>query len=89
MILAMEFIARHINDETEFDRWLMCGVPDGDIEYGSFDLDEIYSEDYMLTDEGFKDLMTCFLRCMHYSYKEDGGLYCDGVVSGMKYSYSK
>lgn len=84
MILAMEFIARHMNDDTEFDRWLMCGVPDGDIERGSFDLDEIYSEDYMLTDEGLKDIMSCFLRCMHYSYVDNGGLYCDGVVCETK-----
>ena len=38
MIVAMEFIARQINDEDVFDRWLMCGVADGDIDYGNFNL---------------------------------------------------
>jgi hypothetical protein len=83
MILAMEFIARQINDENVFEGWLMCGVPDGDIKYGSFDTDQIYDEDYMLSDAGFKDLMSCFLRRMSGAYRS-GGLYCDGVVSDWK-----
>ena len=34
MVSAMEFIARQVNDEEVFEGWLMCGVADGDIEYG-------------------------------------------------------
>ena len=82
MIVAMEYIARHINDENVFEGWLMCGVPDGDIEPGNLDPTQVYEEDYMITD-GFKDIMTCFLRRMTSAYK-NGGLYCGGVVSGTK-----
>ena len=32
MVLAMEYICRQINDEVAFNGWLMCGVPDGDIQ---------------------------------------------------------
>lgn len=83
MILAMEFIARQINDENVLDGWLMNGVPDGDIEYGNFDTAQIWDEDYMLSDNGFKDLMSCFLRRMSSAYRS-GGLYCDGIVSDTK-----
>jgi hypothetical protein len=80
MVLAMEYICRQINDENVFEGWLMCGVPDGDIEYGSFDTDQIYDEDYMISDDGFKELMSCFLRRM-VGAKKSGGLYCGGIVS--------
>ena len=82
-IVCMEYLARQINDEDILMGWLMCGVPDGDIEYGNLSIDAVYSEDYMVSDEGFKDLMTCFLRKMSQAY-EDGGLWCGGVVSGTK-----
>lgn len=81
MILAMEFIARQINDEDVLDRWLMCGVPDGDILYGSFDIDDV--DEYYLKDSNFENVMSCFLRCMNGAYKS-GGLYCGGVVCGDK-----
>jgi len=82
MIVAMEYVARHINDEEVFDSWLMCGVPDGDIEPGNLDPTQVYEKDYMITD-GFKDIMSCFLRCMCMAY-EEGGLYCGGVTSDSK-----
>ena len=82
MVVCMEYIARCINDEDVFEGWLMCGVPDGDIESGNLDPTQVYEEDYMITD-GFKDLMTCFLRRMSSAYR-NGGLYCGGVVSGTK-----
>lgn len=82
-IICMEYLARQINDEDILMSWLMCAVPDGDIEYGNLDLDAVYSEDYMVSDEGFKDIMTCFLRCMVRAYKS-GGLWCGDVVSGTK-----
>ena len=82
-IVCMEYLCRQINDEDVFDTWLMCGVPDGDIEYGNLDVSAVYEEDYMISDEGFKDIMTTFLICMKNAYN-DGGLYCGGVVSGDK-----
>ena len=81
MVLAMEYIARQINNEDVFEGWLMCGVADGDIEYGDFDITHV--EEYYIEDDTFKDLMTVFLRRMYFAYK-DGGLYCGGVVSGDK-----
>ena len=78
MVLAMEFIARQINDEDVFEGWLMGGVADGDIDYGSFDVDEV--DDYYLEDDIFRDLMDCFLRRMKYAY-ESGGLYCDQIAT--------
>lgn len=82
-IVCMEYLARQINDEDILMSWLMCGVPDGDIKYGDLNLDAVYSEDYMVSDGGFKDIMTCFLRCMSRAYAS-GGLWCGDVVSGTK-----
>lgn len=78
-VLAMEFLARQINDEAVFEGWLMTGVADGDIEYGSVDLDQV--DDYYTEPENFAELMDCFLRRMSAARKS-GGLYCGGVVSG-------
>ena len=83
MILAMEYIARQINNEDVFDGWLMCGVADGDIEYGCLDATTIDDDDYYLEDDNFKDLMIVFLRRMYFAYKS-GGLYCGNIVSGTK-----
>lgn len=82
-IVCMEYLARQINDEGILMSWLMCGVPDGDIEYGNLNLDAVWSEDYMVSDEGFKDIMSCFLRCMSRAYIS-GGLWCGGIVSKTK-----
>lgn len=81
MVLAMEFIARQINNEEVFEGWLMCGVADGDLEYGEWDVDNV--DDYYIEDGPFKDLMSCFLRRMSGAYRS-GGLYCDKVVSESK-----
>ena len=81
MILAMEYIARQLNDEDILDDWLMCGVADGDIPYGCMDIDKV--DEWYLNDNNFKDLMSCFLRRMVRAYKS-GGLYCDKVVSDWK-----
>ena len=79
MILAMEFICRQINDEEVFDTWLQCGVPDGEIKYGEWDVGVV--EDYFIEDDArFAEFMGCFLRRMKEA-KNSGGLYCDGVVS--------
>ena len=84
MVLAMEFIARRINDEDVFDGWLVCGVADGDIPYSSFDIADV--DEYYLEDDTFNDLMSCFLRRMKGAY-ESGGLYCDRIVCKDKNDY--
>ena len=82
MVKAMEFIARQVNDEAVFESWLLCGVPDGDIEYGDLAVleDDADLLEYELRDDDFAELMTLFLRLMRRAEKS-GGLYCDGVVS--------
>ena len=87
-IVCMEFIARQINDEDVFYYWLMNGVPDGDIEYGNLDISQVYSEDYMVSDEGFEEIMSCFLRRMKRAY-DSGGLYCGGITCKDKSDYEK
>ena len=81
MVLAMEYIARQINDDNVFEGWLMCGVADGDLKYGEWDTEVV--DEWYLEDKNFKDLMSCFLRRMAGAYKS-GGLYCDDVVSKYK-----
>lgn len=78
MVLAMEFIARQVNDEDVFMSWLAVGVADEDIKYGSLDIDEV--DDYYIEDDNFKDLMDTFLRLM-VNANESGGLYCDDIVT--------
>ena len=78
MVVAMEFIARQINDEDVFEGWLMGGVADGDISRGSLDIGEV--DEYYTRDDTFRDLMDCFLRRMYGAYKS-GGLYCDEIVT--------
>lgn len=77
-VLAMEFLIRSMNDEEIMDGWLMCGVPDGDIDYASEDTSQV--DDYFVEDDNFKSLMGLFLRSMSKADKS-GGLYIDGVVS--------
>jgi hypothetical protein len=86
MVLAMEYIARKINDEGVFDGWLLCGVADGDIPYGSIDVENV--DEAYLNDDNFEELMSCFLRRMKGAY-ESGGLYCDGIVCKDKNNYQK
>lgn len=81
LVMAMEYIARQVNDEAVFEDWLVAGVGDGDIRYGALDPNvnggaEWYAED----DDVFADLMGVFLAVMHEAYLS-GGLYCDDVVS--------
>ena len=76
VVRAMETIARCVNDEDVFCRWLLCGVADGDIDDDTTDEDlEYYCED-----KTFADLMEIFLDLMK-SAKKSGGLYADGIVS--------
>ena len=83
MVKALEFIARQVNDEIVFEEWLINGVADGDIPYGatSVEIDDVeelacYYED----DKCFAELMQTFLVLMSEALN-DGGLYCDKVVS--------
>lgn len=82
MVKAMEFIVRQINDESILDKWLTCGVADGDIEYGDLETsaDDLENLGYYTEYENFGPLMLTFLRCVAAA-KKSGGLYCDGVVS--------
>ena len=83
-VKAMEYLARHVNDEDVLDIWLMGGVADGDIEYGDFTIhsgvetDPAY--DYASDPDTFSYLMGCFLRTMSAAYKS-GGLWCGDVTS--------
>lgn len=78
MVLAMEFIARQVNDEEVFEYWLMNGVADGDLKYGDFDIANV--EDYYTEDDSFRELMDDFLKLMTRA-KKSGGLYCGGIVT--------
>ena len=76
VVRAMETIARCVNDEEVFYRWLLCGVADGDIDDDTTDEDlEYYCED-----KTFADLMERFLDLMTVA-KKSGGLYEDKIVS--------
>ena len=76
VVRAMETIARCVNDEEVFYRWLLCGVADGDIDDDTTDEDlEYYCED-----KTFADLMERFLDLMTAA-KRSGGLYEAKIVS--------
>jgi hypothetical protein len=87
MVKAMEFLARQINDEDIFEKWLTCGVVDGDIDYSEIVINPNDEEilDCYLGDEDFADLMDTFLHIMALAAKV-GGLYCDGIVSRNAYA---
>lgn len=76
VVLAMESLVRAVNDEELLEPWLMCGVPDGDIQ--QYTQDEV--DDYFVEDNNFAELMGLFLKIMSRA-KNDGGLYVDRVVS--------
>lgn len=81
MVRAMETIARSVNCEDYFwDMWATCGVADGDINGEETDEDlECYCDD-----DSFKELMTLFLKLINKA-SANGGIYCDGIVSGEKH----
>lgn len=79
VVKAMDLLARCINDEGIFEYWLMDGVADGDLETGG-DWDNEYDLGWYIKDERFAELMSTFLNVMAKA-REDGGLYCDNVVS--------
>ena len=75
MIRAMDFVARHLNDEDIFFGWLLNGVADEDY----LNSDE-YLEHTYCDDKTFAEIMDCFVRVMKRAYSS-GGLYCDGIVT--------
>ena len=77
VVVAMELLARSVINEEDMQGWLMCGVPDGDIDYGDLNTDNV--DEYFIEDKNFAELMGCFLRTMCRA-KEDG-LYVDRIVS--------
>ena len=87
MIKAMEFIARNLNDEEIFETWLMAGIADGDIPFGSLTVepDDFENLEYYMDDETFADIMDTFMDIMSSAAKESGALYCDHVVSKPQY----
>lgn len=81
MVKAMEFIARHVNDERAMHAWLAAGVAYGDILPN--DLSATRDEDLSIYYEDtidFADLMCTFVNVMR-KVPAKRGLYCDGVVS--------
>ena len=68
MLEAMKYIVSSINDEDILERWLMLGIPDGDINFADY-----------CSDEDMEDFIHEFLIAMSRA-KKSGGLYCDGVV---------
>lgn len=81
LVLAMELIARCINDEEVFAHWLACGVADEDIPRFSVDVADV--DDSYIEDSSLAQLMTCFLGRMNAAYA-CGGLTIDGVTSDTK-----
>lgn len=82
-VKAMEYLVRQINDEEVFYGWLGIGVADGDIPYGDLSGEVNEDMEYYIDDENFSDLMWLFLELMHDA-RNNGGLYCDNVVSAEK-----
>lgn len=87
MLVAMEYIARQVNDEDVFYYWLTNGIADGDIKIGSLDID-VEELDYYIDSGVFKDMMTTFLELMVQAW-ESGGLYCGEVVSAEKHDFEE
>lgn len=86
MIIAMETIARRINDEDVFEFWLSNGIPDGDIDVfnDTYDYIKAYVYDTYSDDEAYADLMDSFVYMMKLATKGNafkGALYSDGIVS--------
>lgn len=77
VVLAMELLASCVTDETAMDGWLMCGVADGDIPFGSLDVNDV--PDYYIDDKSFSETMGCFMRTMNRAQKD--GLFVDSILS--------
>ena len=67
LVLAMEYMMRNCATDVP-DGWLMCGVADGDIEYGETDARAV--DDCYLDDKNFEELVECFNRQMRILRKD-------------------
>lgn len=74
-VLAMELLVRQVNNESLIEPWLMCGVPDGDI--NRYEEDEV--DESLIEKENYSELMALFLKIMTKANKS--GLYSDNVLS--------
>jgi hypothetical protein len=81
VVRAMNTMVSCINYESIIDTWLALGVADGDIKADTTN-EEIEELGYT-DDKTFSELMTLFLKLMSRA-GNDGGLFCDGIVSGHK-----
>jgi hypothetical protein len=79
LVKAMDLIVSTINDEDIVESWLMYGVPNGDIYFGT-PAEEV--DDFYCDDKNFGELMTLFLKLMNRAQRD--GLYHKGVLSGYK-----
>lgn len=79
-VRAMDRLVRCINYVDIIESWLSVGVADGDIKEETTN-EEIIELGYT-SDETFSELMTLFLKLMNRA--GNGGLFCDGIVSGHK-----
>lgn len=70
MVIAMEYIAHHINNENIFDYWLAMGVPDGEIEYGDFDYEKV--DEFYIENDTYQELLNDFLYVMKNAYNSGG-----------------
>lgn len=78
-VMAMDYIARCINNEEIFMTWLESGVADGDIDEHTTP-EDIINDEYYIANDNFSYLMCLFLRLMCEA-KKDGGLYSGSVTS--------
>ena len=77
-VKAMDTMISMVNCEDYIDSWHMIGVADGDIKPDTT-LEEIVEMGYT-EDACFKDLLDFFVKIMNKAIN-NGGLYCDGIVS--------
>lgn len=70
-VYAMEMIMRHLNDECQLDRWLMCGVADGDIDEDTNLLDSIF--DWYVEEENYNELAHLFLNILGDATDDNDG----------------
>ena len=78
-VIAMDTLAKCVNDERFYEEWLTLGVAEGDIT--SLTKPEDETVDCYCEDEEFQYLLTTFNRVMHKAW-HSGGLY-DGKVCSM------
>lgn len=80
-VLAMDYLARQVNDETDISIWLEKGAPDGSVPYGELDPERVDYLDELTDPETFAELLDAFTETMSGARKH-GGLSCGGVAGG-------